>query len=63
MSARVNEWDDSVGAPAPCIPIGCDNGYHLPGCFYGGLDDEGEVRGYDEPPLNVIDVIPGGELL
>ena len=22
----------------PCQPIGCDNGYHLPGCVYGGQD-------------------------
>jgi hypothetical protein len=33
----VNEVDDSLSEPgypayAPCQPIGCDNGYHLPGC-------------------------------
>jgi hypothetical protein len=29
-----NEWDDSLDMPAPCNPIGCDNGIHLPGCVY-----------------------------
>ena len=23
-----------LGMPQPCQPIGCDNGYHLPGCWY-----------------------------
>ena len=36
----VNEIDDSLSEPgmpvyAPCRPIGCDNGYHLPGCVFG----------------------------
>lgn len=34
MKAMVNEWDDSTDSPAPCRPIGCDNGFHLPGCVY-----------------------------
>ena len=34
-----NEWDDSIGAPAPCQPIGCDAGYHLSGCVYADADD------------------------
>jgi hypothetical protein len=34
----VNEYDDSLGIPAPCQPIGCDNGYHLPGCTYAQAD-------------------------
>lgn len=24
----------------PCQPIGCDNGYHLPGCPYIDVDEE-----------------------
>lgn len=23
---------------APCQPIGCDNGYHLPGCVFAAVD-------------------------
>lgn len=30
-----NEWDDSIDDYAPCMPIGCDNGKCLPGCWYG----------------------------
>jgi hypothetical protein len=35
----VNEVDDSLSEPgypvyAPCQPIGCDNGHHLPGCVF-----------------------------
>lgn len=36
---KPNEVDDSLSdgdhiVYAPCQPIGCDNGYHLPGCVY-----------------------------
>lgn len=31
-----NAEDDEDGFPAPCQPIGCDNGIHLPRCFYAG---------------------------
>jgi len=27
--------------PAPCQPIGCDNGYHLPGCVFAEADAAG----------------------
>jgi Protein of unknown function (DUF4031) len=33
--------EPGLDLPAPCQPIGCDNGYHLRGCWYG--------RTYDEP--------------
>lgn len=33
-TTAVNEWDDSSEAPAPCQPIGCDAGLHLPGCYW-----------------------------
>lgn len=36
----INEWDDSIEAPAPCQPIGCDNGYHVPGCYYAVADEQ-----------------------
>lgn len=26
--------------PPPCQPIGCDNGYHLSGCYYAEVDEE-----------------------
>lgn len=37
-------WDPdndamTPGMPDPCQPIGCDNGYHLPGCTYAEPDD------------------------
>lgn len=35
----INEWDDSVGDLAPCRPIGCDNGFHLPGCAFAERDE------------------------
>jgi hypothetical protein len=28
------------GMPDPCQPIGCDNGFHLPGCVYAERDRE-----------------------
>ncbi|GIE30001.1 DNA helicase [Actinoplanes italicus] len=31
-----NTQDDEDGVPGPCQPIGCDNGFHLPRCFYAG---------------------------
>jgi hypothetical protein len=42
-SAPVNEVDDSLSGDgftvyAPCQPLGCDNGYHLPGCVYASSD-------------------------
>lgn len=39
----INELDDSIGAPAPCQPIGCDNGIHLPGCYYARVDSAEEI--------------------
>lgn len=43
MPEPVNEVDDSLSSPdgivyAPCQPIGCDNGQHLPGCAYAEVD-------------------------
>ena len=29
---------DVMGMPEPCQPIGCDNGYHIRGCFYHSVD-------------------------
>jgi hypothetical protein len=46
----VNEWDDSLDMPAPCQPIGCDNGYHLPGCVF---DDE-PVTAYEAHSTRVV---------
>lgn len=37
----INEWDDSIGDLAPCQPIGCDAGMHLPGCAYAIEEDAG----------------------
>lgn len=34
----INEWDDSIGDLAPCQPIGCDAGFHLPGCAFAEAD-------------------------
>lgn len=34
---------DDTGMPEPCQPIGCDNGYHLPGCRYIVIDDPAPV--------------------
>jgi hypothetical protein len=28
--------------PGPCQPIGCDNGIHIPGCYYEKIDAEKE---------------------
>lgn len=39
LNPLINEWDDSLGIPAPCQPIGCDNGNHLPGCWYAAAED------------------------
>jgi len=36
--APANEYDESLDALAPCQPIGCDNGHHVPGCFYAKDD-------------------------
>lgn len=36
--APANEYDESLDALAPCQPIGCDNGIHVPGCFYAKAD-------------------------
>lgn len=33
----MNEPDDT-GLPEPCQPIGCDSGYHIPGCVYAEVD-------------------------
>lgn len=32
------DMGDNLG-PEPCQPIGCDNGYHLPGCIYETIDN------------------------
>jgi len=42
-AAPINEVDDSLSDEdgivyAPCQPIGCDNGFHLPGCVYAEAD-------------------------
>lgn len=26
--------------PEPCQPIGCDNGYHIPGCYFEAIDND-----------------------
>lgn len=49
MTTPVNEWDDSLDMPAPCQPIGCDNGYHVPGCFYEVVVVDREHCGYTLP--------------
>ncbi len=36
----INEWDDSIDDYAPCQPIGCDHGRHLPGCYYTAGDEQ-----------------------
>lgn len=41
--------------PDPCQPIGCDNGYHLPGCVFATIDDADLNRHDDDP----VEVIPG----
>jgi len=28
----------------PCHPIGCDNGYHLPGCLYIEVDSDDAAK-------------------
>lgn len=35
--ASIDVADDDE-MPEPCQPIGCDNGYHLPGCCYAASD-------------------------
>jgi hypothetical protein len=45
----INEWDDSVEMPAPCQPIGCDNGHHLSGCTYEIADGPDWENGDDDP--------------
>jgi hypothetical protein len=45
--ADQDDEDDGLdGMPAPCQPIGCDNGFHLPDCTYAAVDepDPAEVR-------------------
>lgn len=49
---RANTWPDlgkllewliergNSEVPEPCQPIGCDNGYHLPGCAFAEVDAE-----------------------
>lgn len=32
--------DEETDLPEPCQPIGCDNGIHLPGCWYAAVDGE-----------------------
>ncbi len=39
-AASVPEAD----VPQPCQPIGCDNGYHLPGCAYASVDRDDPWR-------------------
>jgi len=46
VDARVIQHVDQDGIPEPCQPIGCDNGHHLPGCFYAAVDaDETAANG------------------
>lgn len=33
------EHEDDDPMPEPCQPIGCDNGFHLPGCPYAAVDN------------------------
>lgn len=40
-------------SPEPCQPIGCDNGYHIAGCWYAEADDP--VEHLAQPPA------PAGE--
>ncbi len=44
----IRDLYDTVTAgnePLPCQPIGCDNGYHLPGCMWAEVDgDAGQDR-------------------
>ena len=37
--------DGLAGMPEPCQPIGCDNGYHVPGCTYAAADGGGPYEG------------------
>lgn len=32
--------DEDDYGPPPCQPIGCDNGYHRPGCVYAEMDED-----------------------
>lgn len=34
------EWVAAEDVDEPCQPIGCDNGYHLPGCTYAVVDEQ-----------------------
>jgi len=55
--SAINEWDDSTQAPAPCQPIGCDNGYHLPGCYFAVADRQATDEHHAW--LDELDVEPG----
>ena len=37
-----------VEFPQPCQPIGCDNGYHLPGCFFEAVDADADAQRPEE---------------
>jgi hypothetical protein len=47
LVSRVREhyalYHDEDQAPEPCQPIGCDHGYHLPGCAYAAVDSEDQA--------------------
>lgn len=38
LDLSVQEIEDEP--PPPCQPIGCDNGIHIPGCYYEKIDRE-----------------------
>lgn len=44
LRRRQYTFDPERYIPEPCQPIGCDNGYHLPGCWYSGTDATEETR-------------------
>lgn len=52
-------WQELEDAP----PLDLDRCPHCDSKSCAGCCWQAEVDDHDEPPLNVIDVIPGGELL
>jgi hypothetical protein len=55
-----NADDGEDGFPAPCQPIGCDNGFHLPRCFYAGesLLDPAEALRIGRAAAGIADTTP-----
>lgn len=46
----INEWDDAAFMPAPCKPIACDAGTHLPRCFFDYNWEVGDFGFQEEEP-------------